>query len=289
AASATVPGVNGGNPGLANEVANSFTYGVVLQPRFVPGLTISVDYTNIKIKQPIASLTVAQIATACFDNETFNTADPANGNDFCSQIRRYTAADGGTAVNGGSRAGQVINDPQNPGVSSGFVNGNRVTFEGIQGTIDYRQPFGLGVPGDIDISGSLQYVRRRVNDITGVAPVRIDGTLNDPEFQGQLNIRYIGERFGISGSFNYIGEQLFSRVTRTPDIREIDQLNDFIIINPSFYVDANDRFRLTFSVTNLTNRNGQKYFGVVIPASYVSGLGGDLIGRSFRITASGKF
>lgn len=289
AASATVPGVNGGNPDLANEVANSFTYGVVLQPRFVPGLTISVDYTNIRIKQPIASLTVAQIATACFDNETFNTADPANGNNFCSQIRRYTAADGGTAVNGGSRAGQVINDPQNPGVSSGFVNGNRVKFEGIQGTIDYRQPFGLGIPGDIDISGSLQYVRRRVNDITGVAPVRIDGTLNDPEFQGQLNIRYIGERFGISGSFNYIGEQLFSRVTRTPDIREIDQLNDFIIINPSFYVDANDSFRLTFSVTNLTNRNGQKYFGVVIPASYVSGLGGDLIGRSFRITASGKF
>lgn len=285
AAAATVPGRNGGNPNLDNEVADSFTYGVVLQPRFIPGLAITVDYINIKIRNPISSLTVATIASACFDNTSFNAADPANGNAFCSQIRRYTAADGGTAANGGSRAGQVINDPLNPGVTSGFVNGNRIKFDGIQANLDYFRPLsGIGLPGRAGIEGRMFYTRRRINDITGVAPVRIDGTIGDPEFQGQLTLRYVGEGFGFASIFNYVGEQLFSRVSRGPDIREIDEYDDYITINPSIYADVGERFRLTLSVTNLTNRIGQKYFGYILPGSI-----NDAFGRRFTIGARAKF
>lgn len=285
AAAATVPGRNGGNPNLDNEVAKSFTYGVVLQPRFIPGLSVTVDYVNVKISNPIASLTVAQIASACFDNTTFNTADPANGNAFCSQIRRYAQGQGGTAANGGNRGGQVIVDPQNPGVSSGFVNGNRVKFEGIQSELTYQSDLaGLGIPGSIAMRGNLFVSLKRVNDITGVAPVRTDGTLGDPTFQGQYNIGYSNDDFGITSSFNYTGEQLFSRVSRGADIREIDKLDDFVTINPSVYVNAGDQFRVTFAVTNLLNRVGQKYYGIIIPASY-----SDLIGRRFAVSVSGKF
>ncbi|WP_249403447.1 TonB-dependent receptor domain-containing protein [Sphingomonas sp. CFBP 8765] len=292
AAATTVPGINGGNPLLDNEVARSFTYGVVLQPRFIPGFSLSVDYIRIKISNPISSLTVATIAQSCFDNSSFNAADPANGNAFCSQIRRYAAGQGGTAANGGDRGGQVINDPVNPGVTSGFINGNQIRFSGIQAQMDYIRPLsGLGLPGRAGIDGTFFYTRRRVNDITGVAPVRIDGTLGDPTFQGQLNVRYIGEGFGFTMSANYIGEQLFSRVTRGPDIREVDELNDFVLFNPNVYFDVDQQFRLTFSVTNLTNRKGQNYFGYVLPASQpTSGaIGGDPIGRRFAVTARAKF
>lgn len=285
AAAATVPGRNGGNIALQNEVAKSFTYGVVLQPRFIPGLSLTVDYVNIKISNPIASLTVAQIASACFDNATFNAADPANGNAFCSQIRRYAQGAAGTAANGRGIGGQVINDPANPGVSSGFVNGNRVKFEGIQSELVYNRPLtGLNLPGSIAMRANLFVALERVNDITGVAPVRTDGTLGDPTFQGQFNIGYIHDDFGITSSFNYTGEQLFSRVSRGPDIREIDKLDDFVTINPSVYVNASDRFRVTFAVTNLLNRVGQKYNGIIIPASY-----SDLIGRRFAVSVNGKF
>lgn len=292
AAAASLPGRNGGNPNLDNEVARSFTYGVVLQPRFIPGLSISVDYVRIRISNPIQSLTVATIVQSCFDNSVFNTADPANGNAFCSQIRRYAAGQGGTAANGGDRGGQVVNDPQNPGVTSGFVNGNQIRFNGIQAQMDYIRPLsGLGLPGRAGIDGTFFYTRRRVNDITGVAPVRVDGTLGDPTFQGQLNFRYIGEGFGMTMSANYIGEQLFSRVSRGPDIREVDELNDFVLLNPNIYFDVEDRFRLTLSVTNLTNRKGQKYFGYILPASQpTSGaIGGDPIGRRYAVTARAKF
>ena len=88
AAGATVPGISGGNPALLNEVADSFTYGAIIRPRFVPGLSITVDYIDVSIKQPISSLTAGTIVSACFDNASFNKDDPANGNIFCSYIKR---------------------------------------------------------------------------------------------------------------------------------------------------------------------------------------------------------
>lgn len=290
---ASVPGRSGGNPNLDNEVARSFTYGVVLQPRFIPGFSLSVDYVRINISNPIASLTVLQIGSACFDNASFDTADPANGNAFCSQIQRY-ASGSGLSANGGDRGGQVVSDPTNPGVTAGFVNGNKIKFSGIQAQVDYLRPLsGLGIDGRAGFDGTFFYVRRRITDITGIAPVRTDGTLQigDPSYQGQLNLRFIGNGFGTTMSINYIGEQLFSRVSRGPDIREIDQLNDFVILNPSVYFDVDRKFRFTFSVTNLTNRYGQRYFGAIIPASQPANgsAGGDPIGRRFTVTARANF
>ena len=100
AAAATVPSRTGGNPDLENEVAKSFTYGVILQPRFIPGLSITADYIDINIEQPIANLSVAAINAACFDNENFDASDPANANAFCSRIGRQPV---GTTLLGSKR------------------------------------------------------------------------------------------------------------------------------------------------------------------------------------------
>ncbi len=267
AATATVPGRTGGNPALENEVADSFTFGVVLQPRFVPGLSLTVDYIDIKIRQPIASLTVAQIASGCFDNEAFNAADPANGNAFCSQIRR-------------DATGQVPADPLNPAVTSGFVNGQQISMEAIQATLDYSTALtGIGLPGRVNIGGDLFYLRRRIVDTTGIAPARSDGIIGDPEFSGLATIGYTDKTWGFTTNVNYTGEQLFSRFNRGPspsDIRELDQLKDFVTINGSVFVDVQERMRLTLAVTNLTNRLGQDYFGILHPSSI-----NDSFGRRF--------
>jgi outer membrane receptor protein involved in Fe transport len=286
AAAATVPGVSGGNPTLDNEIADSFTYGVVIRPRFLPGFAMTVDYIDINIKNPIANLTVANIGSACFDNPDFNAADPANGNAFCSRIRRYTAADGGTAANGGPRAGQVVNDPLNPGVSTGFVNGNRIDFSGIQAGFDYDQPLTLfGLPdARINLDGTMLYVKRRLSDITGVAPAQSEGVIGDPEFTGQLNARYILDDFGLTYSFNYIGEQLYSRFNRTPDTREIDQLKDYVTVNFSMYFDIQKQFRLTMGVTNIFDRVGEKYIGDFYNPNF-----SDLLGRRYSVTARVRF
>ena len=279
AAAATIPSRSGGNPELENEVAKSFTYGVILRPRFIRGLSLSADYIRIRIDQPIANLSVAQIASACFDNASFNLADPANGNSFCSFIRRNPA--GTRDANGRDIGGQVVNDPANPGIQTGFVNGIRVDFKGVQGSMDYRVPLsGLGIPGNFEASADVLRVKRRVNDITGVAPARSDGTIGDPKWAGQLNMRYLHPDFGLSTSVNYVGKQLFDRTSRGPDVREIDSLDDFVMVNAGAYIDAGRTYRFSLSVTNLFDRKGERDQGVLFP----TGLS-DLLGRRYSVSA----
>lgn len=273
----TVPvvGRSGGNAALENEQADSFTFGVIARPRFIPGLSIAVDYLNISIKQPIARLTVAQIAQACFDNPDFDAGDPANGNEFCSRIRR-------------DANGQVVNDPLNPGVNSTYVNGVAEKFDGIQATLDYRTALdAVKLPGTLAVSGELFYVRARTVDVTGIAPARSDGTVGDPQFQGLLALRYETDAVAVSTYFNYVGEQLISRLQRAPapnGAREFDQFDDFVTVNASVAMKVQDQMTLTASVTNLTNRIGQPYYGYVIPTSV-----NDALGRRFAVSARMNF
>jgi iron complex outermembrane recepter protein len=55
----------GGNPGLTPEIADTYTYGVVFQPTFVPNLVASVDYYRIVIKNTIESLTSNTVVNNC--------------------------------------------------------------------------------------------------------------------------------------------------------------------------------------------------------------------------------
>lgn len=282
AATATVPSLSGGNPNLENERANSWSVGAIIRPRWIPRLSLTVDYINITIRDPIANLTVAQVASACFDNTEFNTADLLNANAFCSLIRRDPVT------------GRVSSTPADPGVRTGFVNGQQIQFRGIQGTIDYSLPIrDFGFNGTLTIGGDWLYVRKRLNDITGVAPTRTDGILGDPEWSGQLRVRYEEEQWGINTTINYVGEQLTSRLNRSNcatgtacglDAREFDKFDDYVTVNASIFFEPVERLRLTFSVTNLFNRQGQEYFGVLIPASF-----NDLLGRRFAASARLRF
>ncbi len=57
----------GGNPNLAEEVSDSYTFGVVVQPRFIPGLTITADYFNISIDDAITTVSLQTALDLCFD------------------------------------------------------------------------------------------------------------------------------------------------------------------------------------------------------------------------------
>ncbi|MGC1522501.1 MAG: TonB-dependent receptor, partial [Steroidobacteraceae bacterium] len=53
----------GGNPNLTPEIADTYTYGFVFQPTFVPNLVASLDFFSIKIKNTITSLSSNTIVT----------------------------------------------------------------------------------------------------------------------------------------------------------------------------------------------------------------------------------
>ncbi|WP_284124594.1 TonB-dependent receptor plug domain-containing protein [Parerythrobacter aestuarii] len=51
---AQIPALFGGNPNLSEETSDSWTAGVVLQPAFIPGLTITADYFDISVDNAIS-------------------------------------------------------------------------------------------------------------------------------------------------------------------------------------------------------------------------------------------
>lgn len=272
ASQASVAGLNGGNPQLANEQADSYTFGTIFQPSFVRGLTITADYVNIKIKGPIESLDTDQLSQGCFDNVNFDKSNPRSGNEFCRQL--------GFAANG-----QIPNSPTNPAVRSGYVNGQQVRFEGITGVLDYQTRLdGLNIPGTLNLGADVLYVMRRVNDITGVAPRRSDGLISnsDPRISGQARASYANDSWGIAAFANIVGRQIVSLQNRGPspnDTREFDHFDPYATINMNVFFLTSDDSRFNISVTNLFNRQGQEYYGILIPLSI-----NDQIGRRFSVS-----
>lgn len=80
-ASTSRRGTTGGNPALGEETARTWTAGVVLQPSFIRGLTMTVDWYNIRIKGAINTPTPTEVAELCVDQPTIN-------NVFCNNIFR---------------------------------------------------------------------------------------------------------------------------------------------------------------------------------------------------------
>jgi len=58
--------LQGGNAGLTPEESDTYSYGVVLTPRFAPGLAITVDYFDIQIDDTISTFGAQNTLTACY-------------------------------------------------------------------------------------------------------------------------------------------------------------------------------------------------------------------------------
>jgi len=66
-----VGGFVGGNPNLKPEKATTLTFGAVVQPSFVPGLSLTVDRFKIKLTDVINTIGRQSKANACYDSGLF--------------------------------------------------------------------------------------------------------------------------------------------------------------------------------------------------------------------------
>jgi len=64
-------GFLGGNLQLKPEKASTWTFGAVVQPRFIPGLALTADYFNIKVKGLIGTLGFSTVMNQCLQNNLF--------------------------------------------------------------------------------------------------------------------------------------------------------------------------------------------------------------------------
>jgi outer membrane receptor protein involved in Fe transport len=81
----------GGNPNLAPETSDTYTFGAVLTPTFLPGFNFSVDYFDIKVKDYISGIGADVIINRCIQ-----TQDPF----FCTLVHRDAAGSLWLSTNG---------------------------------------------------------------------------------------------------------------------------------------------------------------------------------------------
>jgi len=191
--SETTLGFITGNPNLDPEEADSVTAGLVINPRFLPGLAISIDYYDIEIKGAIASPTVQTIIDNCYDL-------PA-GSDFCDLITRGTPA-----VN----PGRVVSFEQVPG------NLQTYSTSGVDFGARYiLDPAILGIEKDIGrftfvLNGN--YLDSLEAVVAANAPVRDDkGVEGAPEWQANFDVTW--EVGPVSINYGYSWFDKTSRVS----------------------------------------------------------------------------
>ena len=118
-------GTGGGNINLRPEIANTFTVGAVFTPsNLVPGLTLSIDYYNIKINNAITAATPADALNACF-------AAPSTTSAACLAIRRNPTTGGLSGPTGTVK-----------GLPQPTTNLGRLATDGVDLTADWKHQFG---------------------------------------------------------------------------------------------------------------------------------------------------
>jgi outer membrane receptor protein involved in Fe transport len=187
-----------GSTTLSPETADTYTAGIVLQPRWVPGLAVTVDYFDIKIKDLIGAIPFQTVMNDCLT--TGNVAS-------CSAIHRQ-AGNGSLWL---TPAGFI----ETPDVNLG---GLRTKGIDVNGSYSRR----LGGIGTLNVSMVGTWLKELVTD-TGIGP-KYDcasfygntcGTPN-PEWRHKLRLGFtLPNGLGISGQWRY-----FSKVkndTRSTD------------------------------------------------------------------------
>ncbi|MEH3048471.1 TonB-dependent receptor plug domain-containing protein [Sphingomonas adhaesiva] len=254
----------GGNRSLRNEVAKTWTYGVVAQPRFIPGLTITADRIEIDLTDGLSPFTTQNFAEACYDD-----ANPAPG--VCEAFTRLSTA---TA---NSQAGSFAT-----GRTTTF-NAGVIRFRGETYDVNYVLPLG-GTAGRLEFEVAATHTARLESSVTGTVFVQSDNTANSPitgtaqpDWAGRFDLRYSNGPFRFTYQAYYL-----SPVLALPNATIENNPNPNIASNTthsiSFQYDVGT-FAFRFGVNNLTDKQ----------PSYPTISYGDIIGRSFYAGARFRF
>lgn len=236
-------GLSGGNENLSEETARTWTAGVVIQPSFIPGLTLTFDWYDIRIEDAINTPTAQELSELCVDQPTVD-------NRFCENIFRA------------SGTGFILGDGNDPLQQIGYIVGpeNVASFEtaGADFSINYNvTPEGNFGTFDFNLIGGYLDKIEFVPSIGAEVDNDILEQYN-PRWRGSFNLNWKLEDF----SFNY-GLNYFSKTRRftTEQLEANPDLSDprFFFFKERWEVDlragyeVKDGFEIFAGVNNLLN------------------------------------
>jgi len=247
---------SGGNPTLKNEISKTLTYGVVIQPAFIPGLTIVADRIEVDLKDGISNFLPQQFLEACFDSDP----QPA---DICSTFTRDAMGDVVTA-------------------RSTTFNAGKILFRGETYNINYTFPIGRFFDdadyGEMELNLSATHTSKLVTSVTGFDRTQSDNTVSQPDWIVNFDANY---RFGplrLSYQMQYLDDVIqvpnaTIETTPTPFIKENVRHN--ISAAYTFL----ERYTVRGGVINLTDED----------PSFPTRNYGDILGRQWFVGLKAKF
>lgn len=254
----------GGNRNLLNEIADTWTYGIVLQPSFIPGLTITADRIEINLKDGLSPFTTRNFAESCVDEAT-----PAPG--VCDAFTRISTA---TAA---SQAGSFAT-----GRTTTF-NAGIIRFRGETFNVNYLVPIAPEL-GRLELELAATHTALLESSVTGAVFTRSDNTAASPitntpqpDWAGRFDVRYQIGPFRATYQAYYLSSVLSgsnASIETTPNPRIKANLTHSL----GFQYDL-ERFSFRVGVNNLTDKQ----------PSYPTINYGDIIGRQFYAGFRAKF
>lgn len=273
--------LSGGNPELAEETSDSYTYGVVFQPSFAPGLSLSVDYYNITVNDVITSPTAQQIADACYDASDLD-------NQFCGLFER-AGAGGGPA---GEQQFRIIEGS----MQQTLLNYASLKVRGIDSEIGYRTSLGADSSIGARLIWTHQFENSEFLDPTDPAyGDRLLGELGFPKDALNFDLDFQTGPFFVNYQARYLGKMTFGayedthsfqgRPPENADYASVEYYPDVVYMDARFGVEVGEGSTFYFGVDNLTDR---------MPPLYATGIGDyssiyDNIGRFFYAGMSANF
>ncbi|WP_158093653.1 TonB-dependent receptor domain-containing protein [Erythrobacter dokdonensis] len=182
--SARFAGTIAGNPDLREETADTYTVGMVLQPRFIPGLAITADYYNIRIDDAISTIAAQDVVDNCYDSSTFP-------NDFCNSFTRNRDAASAQFLGFTSLNLTTIN----------FV---RIETAGIDTSVSYNTMIGehrVGLSATASWTDKIDFFFDPT-DLTRIDPEL--GEIQRPEWSGRATATYGYGDFNLNYTVTYL-------------------------------------------------------------------------------------
>lgn len=240
---------SGGNPNLKAEKSDSYTVGVIVQPRFIPGLSLSADYYDITVNDVITAPSAQQIANACYDLPDLN-------NPFCSLFERAGA-------NGGP-AGEIPFQILEGSLVQISQNYAKLKARGIDAQLDYRYTDG---DWTFTFGGQYTHVLQRDEFLDPSNPAfknRILGELGDPKNQVNMNVSAKYKSVTLGYQFRWIDKMYlntyedFNPLNGLPpqnaDYASVQKYPSVAYVDLRAAVDVSEGFNFYAGVDNLFNR-----------------------------------
>ncbi|MEC3912750.1 TonB-dependent receptor [Sphingobium sp. CR2-8] len=274
----------GGNPNLQAEKSTSYTFGAIVQPTFLPGLNIKVDYFNIKIGNAIfaAGGGAANILNLCYN--TFQNAS----NGFCQLVGRNDATG---AIDGTTNA-----DGSVAVVFAGAANLSSLKTSGIDLDIDYSIGLGkflLGEDAKLNIAFLGTYTKKNTFVPVNGEPdvVECAGFFGANCGNPQGKYKWTTRLTLVDGPLTSTVRWRHISSTRDDDDTTdyvVEKLKAYNLYDVAFSAAVNDNLTMSFGVNNLLDKKPQLIGSNAEQANtYPSTF--DVLGRDFFLSANMRF